>query len=365
MVRKEIARSLAQRLVLLSGLGLVLLVSAALAEEPKLEVESYLIPSADPGIQLYIRNKHPAGVTSYSADKILLYVHGATYPAETAFDLPLNGRSMMDYVAQQGFDVYLVDVRGYGGSTRPPEMEKPAAENGPIVDTTVAVKDVGAAVSHILQKRGVTKINLMGWSWGTAIMGMYTTDHNDRVNRLVLYAPLWIFTTRPLIGGTGPLGAYRTVTKEAAKQRWLNGVPESKKAELIPSGWFEQWADATWQTDPVGSKQTPPVARAPNGVLQDLRTYWTAGRYPRSDPDRPRRVGRRSAERSGAGLFRQIDQCALQALRRNRRGHPLHHHGEEPDAVLPRSHEFPERGGCAELELAGARPAPSIDGVIP
>ena len=278
MVRKEIARSLAQRLVLLSGLGLVLLASAALAEEPKLEVESYLIPSADPGIQLYIRNKHPAGVTSYSADKILLYVHGATYPAETAFDLPLNGRSMMDYVAQHGFDVYLVDVRGYGGSTRPPEMEKPAAENGPIVDTTVAVKDVGAAVSHILQKRGVTKINLMGWSWGTAIMGMYTTDHNDRVNRLVLYAPLWIFTTRPLIGGTGPLGAYRTVTKEAAKQRWLNGVPESKKAELIPSGWFEQWADATWQTDPVGSKQTPPVVRAPNGVLQDLRTYWTAGK---------------------------------------------------------------------------------------
>jgi hypothetical protein len=182
MVRKEVARSLAQRLVLLSGLGLVLLASAALAEAPKLEVESYLIPSADPGIQLYIRNKHPAGVTSYSADRILLYVHGATYPAETAFDLPLNGRSMMDYVAQQGFDVYLVDVRGYGGSTRPPEMEKPAAENGPIVDTTVAVKDVGA----------------------------------------------------------GPLGAYRTVTKEAAKQRWLSGVPESKKAELIPSGWFEQ-----------------------------------------------------------------------------------------------------------------------------
>jgi len=36
MVRKEVARSLAQRLVLLSGLGLVLLASAALAEEPKL-----------------------------------------------------------------------------------------------------------------------------------------------------------------------------------------------------------------------------------------------------------------------------------------------------------------------------------------
>ena len=278
MVQRQMARCLVQASVLLSSLGLVLLATTALAEDPKLEVESYLIPSADPGIELSIRNKHPAGVTNFSADKILLYVHGATYPAETAFDLPLNGLSMMDYVAQRGWDVYLVDVRGYGGSTRPPEMDKPAAENGPIVDTSVAVKDVGTVVSHILQKRGVAKINLMGWSWGTVIMGMYTTEHNERVNRLVLYAPAWIFTTRPLIGGTGALGAYRTVTKEAAKQRWLAGVPENKKADLIPAGWFEQWADATWQTDPVSAKQTPSVVRAPNGVLQDFRTYWTAGK---------------------------------------------------------------------------------------
>src|SRR5262245_37093414 len=161
MIQRQMARCLVPALVLLSSLGLVLLAAAARAEGPKLEVESYLIPSADPGIQLYIRNKHPAGVTSFPADKILLYVHGATYPAETAFDRPLNGLSMMDYVAQQGWDVYLVDVRGYGGSTRPPEMDKPAAESGPIVDTPVAVKDVGTAVDHILQKRAVAKINLM------------------------------------------------------------------------------------------------------------------------------------------------------------------------------------------------------------
>src|SRR5262245_4270667 len=66
-------------------------------------------------------------------------------------------------------------------------------------------------------KRGVAKINLMGWSWGTAIMGMYTAEHNDKVNRLVLYAPLWIFSTRPIIGGHGPLGAYRTVSKDSAR----------------------------------------------------------------------------------------------------------------------------------------------------
>ena len=272
-------RSLARLLAALSlGLGVIAAASAASAETVKLESESYLIPSADPGIELYMRNKHPAGVTSFPADKIILYVHGATYPSETSFDLPLSGLSMMDYIAQRGYDVYLVDVRGYGGSTRPPEMDRPPEENKPIVDTPLAAKDLGAAVSHILKRRGVAKIDLIGWSWGTSIAGLYTTTHNDTVNRLVLYAPMWIFSTRPTLGGDKPLGAYRSVSKASAKDRWLKGVPETKRAELIPAGWFEQWADATWATDPVGAKQNPPVLRAPNGVLQDVRTYWAAGK---------------------------------------------------------------------------------------
>ena len=138
--------------------------SPVLADSQKIETENYQIPAADPGIQLFIRNKHPEGVTNFPGEKILLFVHGATYPAETAFDLPLNGLSMMDYIARQGWDVYLVDIRGYGGSTRPPEMDQPAQDNKPVVDTPTAVKDVGSAVDHILQKRKVSRINLMGWS---------------------------------------------------------------------------------------------------------------------------------------------------------------------------------------------------------
>jgi len=41
----------------------------------------------------------------------------------------------MDYIARHGWDVYLIDVRGYGRSTRPPEMDQPAASNPPIVTT--------------------------------------------------------------------------------------------------------------------------------------------------------------------------------------------------------------------------------------
>ena len=41
-------------------------------------------------------------------------------------------------------------------------------------------------------------------------------------------------------------------------QRWMNGVPEAKKATLIPADWFDAWANATWATDPVGAKANPP-----------------------------------------------------------------------------------------------------------
>jgi hypothetical protein len=58
------------------------------ADSAQLETKSYTISSGDPGIDLFIRNKHQAGAQQYGPDRILLFVHGATYPAETAFDLP-------------------------------------------------------------------------------------------------------------------------------------------------------------------------------------------------------------------------------------------------------------------------------------
>jgi len=263
-----------------SSLALFLLglSSAAFAAAPQIKMEEFMVPAADAGIQLYVRNKHPQGANKFPAEKILLYVHGATYPSETAFDLQLNGLSWMDYIAQRGYDVYLVDLRGYGRSTRPPEMDTPAAEHDPIVRTATGVKDVGAAVDFIRKRRGVDKLNLLGWSWGTSIMGWYTVQNNDKVAKLVLYAPQWIRNTASLTDSGGKLGAYRSVSRDAAKARWLTGVPEDKKAELIPAGWFEAWADATFATDPVGSKQSPQVLRAPNGVQQDSREYWSAGK---------------------------------------------------------------------------------------
>ena len=257
--------------------SLLLCTAPAFAQGTKLVTESYHVPARDPGIQLYVRNKRPEGLTRFTSDNVLLFVHGATYPAESSFDLALDGVSWMDWIAQRGWDVYLLDVRGYGASTRPAEMDRPAKDSGPIVNGETAIRDVGAVVDHILARRGLRKINLLGWSWGTVLMAGYTAQNADKVERLVLYAPVWIRTTPSLVAVDGPLPAYRTVTKEAAEKRKRVGVPPGKDKELMSSEWFDAWWNASQATDPVGAAQTPPVIRAPNGVVEDGRKYWSAG----------------------------------------------------------------------------------------
>lgn len=246
--------------------------------------ETFMIPAADAGIQLHVRNKHPVGQSSYAPDKIVLMVHGATYPSETGFDIDLPGGSWMETIAKRGYDVYIVDVRGYGRSTRPAAMDQPPDRNPPFADTQDAIRDVAATVEFILKRRSVASINLIGWSWGTTIMGGYTQRNNAKVNRLVLYAPLWLLRESPPFSGSG---AYRTVTKEQAYGRQVRSIPKHRVKDIVPPEYFDKWWAANLATDPVGASRIPPVLRAPNGVLKDVVQYLSKG-IPIWDPTQVR-----------------------------------------------------------------------------
>ena len=149
------------------------------AANSQLVIEDFMVPSDEAGINLYVRNKRLATTTTFNKDNVVLFVHGATYPSETGFDLRLDGLSWMDVLAQQGFDVYMVDIRGYGKSTRPAAMDQPAMQNKPFADTDTAARDYAAAADFVRKRRGVEKINVIGHSWGTAITALYTTRHAD------------------------------------------------------------------------------------------------------------------------------------------------------------------------------------------
>jgi pimeloyl-ACP methyl ester carboxylesterase len=245
---------------------------------PALAVDDFQVPSNVAGIELFVRNKRPQGIESFASDRIVLFVHGVTFPSESTFDLPLDGFSWMDFIARAGYDVYLVDVRGYGRSTRPPAMSEPPDRNPPVATLVEAVDDVDAAVDFIRRRRNVERIGLIGWSWGTMVMGRYTAVHGDKVERLVLYAPSWQRRTPSgATRGSDVKAAYRLVEVGTMKSRWLAGVAQDKHDKLLPRGWFDRWVAANLATDPWGSKQSPAVMRAPNGGLPTVQASgdWT------------------------------------------------------------------------------------------
>jgi pimeloyl-ACP methyl ester carboxylesterase len=165
--------------------------------------------------QLYVRERVLAGAGlrgAISPDRVVLFVHGAGTPAEVAFDLPYQDYSWMAYLARAGFDVFSVDMTGYGRSTRPAQMsdlcnvardrqtewiptllKAPCAPSYPHALTTIASDwdDVGAAVDYIRALRRVERVSLVAWSLGGPRSGGYAARFPDKVKRLVLLAPAY------------------------------------------------------------------------------------------------------------------------------------------------------------------------------
>ncbi len=79
-------------------------------------------------VQLYVRERTlPATVLRGGAldGRVVRFVPGAGTPAEVAFDVPFEDYSWMAYLAAAGYDVFSVDMTGYGRSTRPAVMNDP------------------------------------------------------------------------------------------------------------------------------------------------------------------------------------------------------------------------------------------------
>ena len=260
---------------------------------PEVAVADHLIPGAELGLQIHVRNKRLKSLASPDEEKVVVFIHGATYPGSVAFDHAMfGGGSWMDYLALHGFDTYLFDIRGYGRSTRPPVRTGGSSRDMPYARTPEALADLGTVVDFVRGRTQVPKVNLIGWSWGTAVGGGFAAGHNDCVRHLVMVAPLWNIRNPPTMamsrlllsalpwpasGTADYLGGYRTVDKTEARQRWVRGLDAGVAEQLMPQAEFDNWWQALLavQADRLSAAGN---AEAPNGVMADLIELWAAGR---------------------------------------------------------------------------------------
>jgi pimeloyl-ACP methyl ester carboxylesterase len=145
-------------------------------------------------------------------DRVALFIHGAGTPGEVAFDVSYQDYSWMAYLAHAGFDVFSMDMTGYGRSTRPAAMNDPCnlthaqqAAYVPVLIPTVCDpsyphqmttlasdwQDIDAVVNHVRALRHVDKLNLLAWSLGGPRSAGYGAQHTDKVLKLVLLAPAY------------------------------------------------------------------------------------------------------------------------------------------------------------------------------
>jgi pimeloyl-ACP methyl ester carboxylesterase len=243
--------------------------------------EDFFVPSDTAGIDLHLRRKRLSHVQRFTGERTLLLMHGATFSSGSLFDAQVEGASFMDHLATAGFDVYAVDVRGYGASTRPPEIQGSADPSSQPVRIATAIRDLSTAIDSILESRKLDQLNLVAMSWGGSIASGYTAKNNDKIKRLALIAPLWLRDTPGRIDPGTELPAYREVDVSKYEESWRAAAPKEQRETLIPPGWFDVWAENTLSIGPRAT--VPNCILVPSGAIQDIREYWAAGR-PFYDP---------------------------------------------------------------------------------
>jgi pimeloyl-ACP methyl ester carboxylesterase len=153
----------------------------------------------------------PAAVQVTMHPDVLL-VHGLTYSSHQ-FDINVKNYSLARILAKQGFRVWLLDITGYGQSQKP--------KNGFMINSDYAAQDINAAADFIMDEKESTKINVIGWSWGTITTSRFAAAYPGKVSKLVLVAPI--------LHGQGlpaPHNDYESFNAKMAKQDIDNAAIE-------------------------------------------------------------------------------------------------------------------------------------------
>jgi len=250
-----------------------------------------IVPAIEGEIaQIYVREKVAAGTLARArdlTDQVVLFVHGAGTPAEVAFDPPAEGYSWMGHLAEAGFDVFSMDMTGYGRSTRPSPMGDPCnlsqAQQADLIPallpspcpatyphalTHIASDwhDLDAVVEYLRELRDVEQVALVAWSLGGPRAGGYAALHPEKVSRLILLAPAYSRTRATEAPAVLPAPG-----TAMSRQSWQDFSGNWNRQTACPAQYDPRVAMAVWsamlESDPVGATWGSGVRRAPSTTV--------------------------------------------------------------------------------------------------
>ena len=250
---------------------------------------------AGQNVQLYVREKaRPDLIENPSGFRgAVLMLHGGYWPCTPSFDLAHEDYSWMAALARRGWDVYAMDMTGYGRSPRPlmddPRNLDPAQQHLLIPDTLPApalplysfhlttsdseADDIDRVVDFIRARRGLEKICLIGWSGGGCRSGTYIARYPQKIARLTIYAS----SNYKREGSRKPAqipapGAPMTLQTfdHFIDKRWN---PAIRCDDQVAPGMKDLAWTQSVASDPVGAKWANKDGKG-GGLRGPNRTYW-------------------------------------------------------------------------------------------
>lgn len=241
--------------------------------EPTITRNEYTV-SVKPGTDLRVYEHYTKKAQRRSKSRAVLFL-----PATLVTNLIWNADvpnapefNALDRAAGEGYYSYTLDYEGYGNSTHPAD--------GASVTAVRTLEELGEVVEWIRQKRGVSKVDLVGSSLGSslavALGGVASPIPPRHIGRIVLTAH--VYKTVTPFAAAVLLSPETKALLEAAPNGYVDSFPEMygiilASADPLPAGFCFTNCPGHYATGPTLSGFDLPVFAADLGRAPMLQ-FW-------------------------------------------------------------------------------------------
>jgi pimeloyl-ACP methyl ester carboxylesterase len=231
--------------------------------------QQFFISSSIHGLRLFLRHL-PAHSDSPKSSKVVLYIHGGTFPSASSIAHRFNDRSWRDELVEAGIHIWGLDFQGFGASDPYPEMRQPAEYKPALGQARSASEQLEQAVRFICDHHRVSTISIIAHSWGTIATGLFAGRCPELIDRLVFFAPIaW----RQKQAEPQMYPAWRLVSLQEQWDRFTQDVPSGEPAVLNRQD-FDEWGQLYLDTDAESQARSPAAVKTPSGPWQDIALAW-------------------------------------------------------------------------------------------